>query len=113
MFAYGEAVDFLEPGTRTDPYSQETVKDDWANPVTVLSDSCGVAPAGSTEALVDGAKPVDWDYDLIFDHLVTVDRSWRVRVRGEVLNVTGKPQQWRSPFTGWEAGTLVKAGGNG
>lgn len=113
MFSSPEPVTFLEAGPVVDPYSGETVKTDWGNPVTVLEDVCGVAPAGSTEALVDYGQPVDWDYDLIFDHEVSVSRLWRVRVRGEVLAVSGRPAVWRSPMTGWSAGTVVRAGGVG
>lgn len=112
MFAYGETVAFYEAGERVDPYSGATVKDDWDHPVLMLEETAAVAPAGSTEVLVDYGHPVDWDYDLIFDHLVTVDRLWRVSVRGDLLRVNGRPAQWRSPFTGWEAGTVVRAGGS-
>lgn len=111
MFAFPEPVEFLSAGDVTDPYSGETVSADWDNPVVALVDVCGVAPAGSTESLTDGSRPVDWDYDLLFDHPVEVSRLWRVRVRGEVLAVSGRPAVWRSPFTGWDAGTVVRAGG--
>lgn len=110
MFAYGEPVEFLEAGERSDPYSSETVKDDWGNPVTVLATAGGVEPIASSEPVQDGRQSVIVGFRLYLPGIVDINPAWRARVRGEVLQVDGLPAQWQSPFTGWEAGTVVQVG---
>lgn len=110
MFTYAEPVTFYAAGTASDPYSGETT-DDWANPVAVLTDAAGVEPLSSQEPVQDGRQAVIVGYRLYFDHPVTVDRLWRVDVRGERWKVEGRAAAWRNPFTGWEAGTVVQVGG--
>lgn len=110
MFANPEPVVFKEAGSRTDPYSNETVKDDWDSPTTVLSDAGGVEPLASTEPVQDGRQSVIVGYRLYFDHEVTVSPEWRALVRGDLCPVEGKPAVWVSPFTGWMAGTVVQVG---
>jgi hypothetical protein len=110
MFAHGERVDFLEAGEREDPYSETAVKDDWENPVTVLTAAAAVEPLASDEPLQDGRQAVIVGYRLYLPGNVSVDPSWRVSVRGELLSVDGKPAVWQSPFTGWAPGTVVQVG---
>lgn len=109
MLAHAEPVTFLRAGERTDPYSGEVVADDWSAPVVALEDVAGVEPIASDEPLQDGRQSVITGYRLYLDHEAPVDPSWRVEVRGDVLAVQGRPARWRSPFTGWEAGTVVEA----
>jgi len=111
MFAHGERVTFKAAGARTDPYSGETIEDDWDHPVVALTASAGVEPLGSTEPTQDGRQSVIVGYRLYFDSLMAVDRLWRCEVRGELWPVAGRPAQWKSPLTGWEAGTVVQVGG--
>ena len=110
MFTYAEPVTFYEAGAVSDPYSGED-EQDWDNPVPVLSAAAGVEPLASQEPLQDGRQAVIVGYRLYFDHLVTIDRLWRVDVRGERWKVEGRAASWRNPFTGWEAGTVVQVGG--
>lgn len=106
MFAFPEPVTILSPGTVTDPYSGETVAD-WATSTT-RDDSCAVAPGGSTEPTQVARDAIDSDFDLIFDHDPGVTHADRVVVRGLTCEVDGRPFAFRSPFTGWEPGTLVR-----
>ena len=109
MLAHAEPVTFLRAGERTDPYSGEVVADDWSAPVVVLEDVAGVEPIASDEPVQDGRQAVIVGLRLYFDHPVWVEAEWRVQARGDVLHVQGRPARWRSPFTGWEAGTVVEA----
>lgn len=105
----GEPVTFLRPGTTTDPYSNQTV-DDWSTAVAVHDDEAAVEPIASEEPLQDGRQAVIVGFRLYFDHLITLDRLWRVELRGERYEIQGRPAEWRSPFTGWHAGTVVQIG---
>ena len=107
-----EAVTFVEAGTRTDPYSQETVKDDWGNPVPVLTRLMLVEPMASTEPLQDGRQAVIVGYRLYLPaERVTVDPSWRAVVRGETWPVAGRGAEWGWGFTEGDAGSVVQVGG--
>ena len=107
-----ESVTFVEAGTRTDPYSQETVKDDWGNPVTVLTVDALVEPIAASEPLQDGRQAVIVGYRLyVPDVRVTVSPSWRAVVRGATWGVDGKPAEWDWGFTAGDAGTVVQVGG--
>jgi len=110
MFAYGETVIFTEAGARTDPYSGESVKDDWGNPTVTLMVSAGVAPGGSVEPAQDGRAPVGVELDLLLDGFHEIDPSWKAEVRGVLYNVIGRPFPFRNPFTGWEPGTVAQVG---
>jgi hypothetical protein len=107
MFPYAEPVTVLTAGTVTDPYSGEPTGENWDN-ATERAESCGVADGGSTEPLTDARDPVDSDFDLIFDHDPGITAANRVVVRGLTCYVVGRPFSWRSPFTGWEPGTVVR-----
>lgn len=106
MFAFPEPVEILSPGTVTDPYSGES-STDWSTP-TSREDSCAVAPGGSSEPTEVARSAIDSDFDLIFDHDPEVSASDRIVVRGLTCEVDGHPFSFRSPFTGWEPGTLVR-----
>ena len=106
MFAFPESVTILSPGTVTDPYSGETVTD-WATSSS-RNEACAVSPGGSTEPTQVARDAIDSDFDLIFDHNPGVTHADRVVVRGLTCEVDGRPFSYRSPFTGWEPGTLVR-----
>ena len=106
MFSFPEPVEILSPGTVADPYSGETVTD-WATS-TSRHEACAVAPGGSTEPTQVARDAVDSDFDLIFDYDPGVTHADRVVVRGLTCEVDGHPFSFRSPFTGWEPGTLVR-----
>ena len=106
MFSFPEPVTILSPGTVTDPYSGETVTD-WGTSSS-RDEACAVAPGGSTEPTQVARDAIDSDFDLIFDHDPGVTHADRVVVRGLTCEVDGRPFSYRSPFTGWEPGTLVR-----
>lgn len=105
MFGTPEPVTVQSPGRTVDRYNNET--DEWLEP-TERAEACGVAPGGSTEPLEDARAAIESDYDLIFDHDPGIAATDRVVVRGLVCTVDGRPSVWRSPFTGWAPGVVVR-----
>ena len=103
---FSETVVFTQAAVRTDPMSGEDVRDDWDNATTVLTEVCAVEPLGSDEPLQDGRQSVVIGYRLYFDHDVTIDREWRATVRGDTLEVQGRPAEWLMDT--WEAGTVAE-----
>lgn len=103
---YAEPVTVLSPGTVTDPYSGES-NPDWSTP-TEREERCAVAPGGSSEPTETARNAIDSDFDLIFGYDPGVTAADRIVVRGLTCEVDGHPFSFRSPFTGWEPGTLVR-----
>lgn len=109
MFLHGETVTRLRARALVDPYSNEPEDADWSTPDALDIPGCAVAPGGSAEPTQDARGAVDSDFDLIFKQTPDITASDRVVVRGLTCQVDGRPIQWRSPFTGWEAGWVVRA----
>lgn len=107
MFGYLEAVTVLTAATFTDRFGNDAA--DWDN-ATTRTEQCLVALGGSTEPLLVDRDQVDSDFDLIFpdgiDPAITAQN--RVKVRGLVCDVNGRPftQAWGS--SPGLAGTVVK-----
>lgn len=115
MFSFPEPVTILSPGTVTDPYSDDATTSwelpdgmTWTTEPADRAEACAVAPGGSTEPTQVARDAIDSDFDLIFDHDPGVSPADRVVVRGLTCEVDGRPFSYRSPFTGWEPGTLVR-----
>lgn len=112
MFAHGETVTRLRAQTSTDRYSKLPVPD-WSKPPTSLSiDGCGFDPGGN---LVDSGEPSEMGRNAVVSRptvytgtnadITAIDR---LVVRGITYEVDGNPRVWRNPFTGWEAGMVVR-----
>src|ERR1044072_4326800 len=98
MFAAGETITLLEPGTGTDRYGDESP--DWSNPSEV--DVTGaIAPRVSSALTADGDKGVV-GLPVYLPFATTVPPQRRAGVRGAVYEVVGEPAVWRNPYTGWE-----------
>ncbi len=108
MFAHGETVQILTAGTVTDPYSGETVND-WSTSTALAVPGVAVADGGSLEPLQDARNQVTSDFDLLMPPTTAITAQQRVIVRGLTCEVVGRPFLWRSPFTGWTPGLVVKA----
>ena len=101
-----ETVQVITAGTATDRYGNTV--EDWDN-ATERDEDCLVGAGGSTEPLLDARTPVDSEYDLIFqgrDPGITA--ADRVRVRGDVYDVNGKPFTQRWGASPGVAGTVVQ-----
>lgn len=80
-----------------------------AAPAPHTVDGCGLAPAGSLEEHFQ-ASTVEWDLDLLAPYAADIKAQDVVTLPGDTARyqVHGKPSKWRNPFTGWEAGTVVR-----
>lgn len=106
MFSHGVTVTVERPGD----------EDRFGNtlPGTSHEESgAGIAPGGSSEANADSAT-VEWDLDLIFH-----ERVPDIRAHDQVVipddpttyEVHGRPRVSRNPYTGWDAGTVIRLKG--
>ena len=109
MFAHGETVVRLRGTPATDPYSGEASGLAWTTPNTLVIEGCGVASGGSMEPLTDARNAVESDFDVIAPIGVDVTAADRLVIRGLTCQVQGRPFDWRSPFTGWAPGALIRA----
>lgn len=73
---------------------------------------CAPAPAGSTEENHQEAT-VEWDYDLLGPYAADFAAQDIVLLPGDTTRyqVYGEPKRFRSPFTGWEAGSVTRLKG--
>lgn len=108
MFAHGETVLRLRGGTSTDPYSGDPTTD-WSTSDLLRVEGCGVAAGGSLEPEQDARDAVTSDFDIVMPAGTDVGAADRVVVRGLTCEVVGRPFEWRSPFTGWQPGMVVRA----
>ncbi len=109
MFAFGETVTRLRATPIEDPYSDDETELDWEFPSELDIDHCAVAAGGSTEPVVTAREAVDSDFDVYMPAGVDVTAQDRLRIRGLVCEVAGRPFTWSSPFTGWTPGLVVQA----
>lgn len=106
MFAHGETVTRLRAGTVSDPYSGETTPD-WSIATSLSIDGCGFDPGGTGERL-DLARNVITTQPKVYAPTGSdVLASDRLVVRGVTYEVDGRPEDWRSPFTGWQPGLVI------
>lgn len=108
-FAYGETVTRLRATTATDPYSNEATAEDWSNPTELAIDGCAVADGGSLEPLQNARNSVESDFDVLAPFGSDIRANDRLVIRGLTCETVGRPFDWQSPFTGWEAGMVVHA----
>lgn len=106
-FPYGETIAVLTPGSTSDPYSGAT-QDDWTSPSSTSVTGVAVEPRPSGEPLQDARNQVTSGFTLYLPPGTAITARNRVTVRGETYNVVGEAADWRSPFTGWEPGTVVQ-----
>ena len=97
-FPSGELVEYLRSGEKYDRTSGETVED-WSAPVVALAAVAAVEPRheGEVDSTYRQANVVG--YRLYHREPLTIDRRWRVRVRGDVLRITGRVAEWDSPYS--------------
>lgn len=91
----GETIQVLSAGPRTDPYSQETVYDDWDNPTPVdVVTLAPPEPRPSSEPVQDARNAVVKGWTLYLPAGTAITSSNRVRVRGVDYPVQGEPADW-------------------
>lgn len=110
MFAFGETVTFLEATIVEDDLGNEV--ESWETPTTVLiKPHAGVEPRPAGEVNVQDRNAVTSGYTLYWSgDVFDVSAQWRAVVRGSTWQVLGDEAGWVSPFTNWQAGTVVQVG---
>jgi hypothetical protein len=103
-----EPVVRLRPALADDPYATvggvAVQVPDWTQPPMEVGFEAMVADSGSVEPLVDGRAPVDSDFTLYLDGGLDVAPADRLRIRGLVCDVQGRPFTW----VGFN-GTVIRA----
>lgn len=106
-FPHGETVT-RQRGTATlDPYSNEVIETDWTTPTTLDIEGCAFNPGTSSEPVEVGRNAVITKPEVYAPASSDVLAGDRLVVRGVTYEVDGHPQDWRSPFTGWQPGLVV------
>lgn len=106
-FAHGETVTRLRGVPVTDPYSNTTTGLDWTSPSSLAIPGCGFNPGLSTEPLQDARNAVLTRPEVYAPPGADILAGDRLAVRGLTYEVQGRPQDWVSPFTGWNPGLVV------
>lgn len=105
----GETVQVLTAGTKTDPYSELPIGEDWGNPTSVDVPDVLCEPRPSDEPVEDARNSVTSGWTLYFqtipDTLPTSENQ--VKVRGINYWVEGEPADWR--MGDWRPGLVVQA----
>lgn len=109
MFGAGETVTRQRGTAVTDPYSGEATGIDWDNPDELDIDGCAVASGGSLEPLQNARSAVVSDFSVMAPFGSDVLANDRLVVRGLTCEITGRPFDWQSPFTGWQPGMVFHA----
>ncbi|MAE64152.1 MAG: hypothetical protein CMJ18_07735 [Phycisphaeraceae bacterium] len=107
MFAHGETVTRLRGTAVVDPYSGEPTSTDWSAPDSLAIPGCAFNPGGSLEPVEAGRTPVVTTPEVYAPTGSDVLSGDRLVVRGLTFDVVGRPQDWRSPFTGWAPGLVI------
>lgn len=107
---YGETVTRLRASRVPDPYSEKNDRLDWTSPAELAFDGIAVWDSGSEEPVVAGGDPVESDFTAAgFPSGSDITPQDRVRIRGLVCEVVGRPFDWTNPFTGWNPGLILNA----
>lgn len=93
-----EVVEYLKAGEKYDRSSGETYPD-WTKPVVALTARALVEPVheGEVDQTYRQANVVG--YRLYHSGDPQISRTWKARVRGELLHITGLPAVWASPWS--------------
>jgi hypothetical protein len=107
MFPHGETVTRQRGVMVTDPYSGQATSLDWTTPTTLSIPGCGFNPGSSSEPVQDGRNAVITKPEVYAPAGMDVLAGDRLVVRGVTYEVSGRPQAWVSPFTGWAPGLVI------
>ena len=109
-FPHGETVVRLRrPIVGVDPYSDHPQLGSWSEASEQPIELCAVAPGNSAEPAQDARTAVVTDFAIYAPIGTDVASADRLRVRGLVCEVVGKPAVWVNPYTGWAPGIAIGA----
>ena len=109
MFAHGETVTRLRGMATIDAYGDEAT--DWNAPQSLVIVGVAFDPGGSDEPVDAGHTQRVVTSPTLYDPTYAdVEAGDRIRrnLTGITYEVDGNPAEWRSPFTGWRPGQVVK-----
>jgi hypothetical protein len=113
-YPYGETVTRLRGQPVADPYSADSLTLDFSTPTELPIDGIAVAPVASAatatesrNALNESRAAIQDGFTLYLPEGGDITSADRVRVRGGIYRVTGQPQDWVSPLTGWHPGLVI------
>lgn len=110
-YPHGETVTRLRGVASANPYSAAPTDVDWANPTSLVIEGVAFDPGGSAEPISAESdmrvitQPTI--YDPSYADVTAGDRVVRA-LTGKTYEVDGDPAQWRSPYTGWAPGQVIK-----
>lgn len=105
---YGETVTRLRGVPVSDRFSNESTALDWSTPAQLAVKGCAFDPAASTEPLEQARNGVLSKPTIYAPAGSDITAHDRLVVRGRTWQVDGDPADYRSPFTGWAAGLVVR-----
>ena len=108
MFPHGETATRLRAFRTLDPYSGEESEPDWDAAYELDIPGVGFNPGSSNEPTEVGRNAVITQPEVYAPTDADILAGDRLRIRGLVFDVEGDPADWRSPFTGWAPGLVVK-----
>jgi hypothetical protein len=104
---YGETITRLRATVTEDEYHNQNF--DWTSPASLAITGAAVALGGTFDVGATDRQPTESDFDLYLPSGSDVASTDRLIVRGKTCDIVGDPFDWRSPFTGWSPGMLVRA----
>lgn len=100
-FPFGEPITIVtRVKSGTDDYGDDTFTESTVTVSGAFDPTIGIEYTGSGDTVVTNPQAL-----LPYDAPVTSTSV--LVIRGDRYEVDGEPNQWRSPFTGWEAGLAV------
>jgi hypothetical protein len=107
-FGSGETATRLRAALVLDGYSNEPTQRNWNDVTEVTIPGVAFNPGSSNEPSEVGRNAVITQPEVYAPFDADVLAGDRLVVRGDTYEVDGNPAAWRSPFTGWEPGLVIK-----
>lgn len=105
MFGFGQIIVRVRAPRIQDEYSNAATRPDWAHAVETRMSGFAIAPGASVETQTVNREQVVTDPTLYGPLGADIVATDRVRdAYGTTWEVVGNRSDWRSPFSGWEAG---------
>lgn len=107
-FPHGETVTRLRRYAETDPYSGEVEEVSWEDAYELEVAGCAFNPGVSSEPLEVGRNAVITRPEVYAPAGSDILAGDRLVVRDLTYEVAGDVADFRSPFTGWQPGIVVR-----
>ena len=101
-FPFEQAVERLRARPVTDPYSDDVVAADWADPDVLPLPGAFIAQSSTARALTAGRTQILESKSLFCAPTADVRVGDKIRAGGIVYEIDGFPAADVNPFTGWQ-----------